>query len=729
MLGDVRLVHLDDAQSVQPPQAAAMNHHLDGILCSSELARRTIRNSGVWLPIGVIPPGIDDFAAAPSMPEGATRGPVSPGAPFTFLHAERGVADGQFDIPFFEAVLTAYCLAFSGGDPVLMVMHTTPDKAETVEALIKRIAGGRFSPPVQLICEALPASEIDLLHGLADAAILPADDEGDRAGVRAMALGVPIIAVGRGGHLGSCSPANALLVDYSLDVVTADPERANAPFLSVSPSVSDLIAAMRETYRDGRSGDTPTGCRVRRGKSDAAARTWHAAAVKLDAFVVSLDKRPVMNRKIRLGWVSTYNSRCGLATHSEHLLENFDRNIFDVTVIGNHQEPVKPDPANVVRLWPDRSGSLATVRDFIGRFDAVFVNFHFSLIEIRDLAETLHTAHAAEIDTYVTLHKTADTTIDGRVASLGEIADALRACTRLIVHTELDIARLKGFGVADNVVMIPPGVIDRTPADPATARSLLGLQRFRPIIGTFGFMLPPKGLQQLIHGFALLLRHHPDALLLMLNAEFPGAVESSAERERCIALIRDLGLEDRVRLIDEFLETDEILLLLNACDVTIFTYQDSTESDSGAVRLGLAAGRPVATTPLPIFANLAEVVYQLAGTGAVDIADGIATLLRQPEMASLLLQRQRDWIVANSWSAQAARIGNIIRGCFEDRHGAALYPPPPIWPRLSDPEHGETREADNAAALREMIELLGPASAAPVDPDRVGDGWTTRQVQ
>jgi hypothetical protein len=132
---------------------------------------------------------------------------------------------------------------------------------------------------------------------------------------------------------------------------------------------------------------------------------------------------------------------------------------------------------------------------------------------------------------------------------------------------------------------------------------------------------------------------------------------------------------------------------------------------------------------LPIFANLAEVVYQLAGTGAVDIADGIATLLRQPEMASLLLQRQRDWIVANSWSAQAARIGNIIRGCFEDRHGAALYPPPPIWPRLSDPEHGETREADNAAALREMIELLGPASAAPVDPDRVGDSWTTRQVQ
>src|SRR5437763_933437 len=127
-------------------------------------------------------------------------------------------------------------------------------------------------------------------------------------------------------------------------------------------------------------------------------------------------------RKIRLAWVSPYNSRCGLATHSEHLLEHFDRGVFDITVVADQQEPVTPDPAALVRLWPDRGGSLAAVRQFIRSFDALFVNFHFSLMAVDELAETLRAAQRADIDTHVTLHKTIDTMIEGRTASLGEIA-------------------------------------------------------------------------------------------------------------------------------------------------------------------------------------------------------------------------------------------------------------------------------------------------------------------
>jgi glycosyltransferase involved in cell wall biosynthesis len=424
----------------------------------------------------------------------------------------------------------------------------------------------------------------------------------------------------------------------------------------------------------------------------------------------------VMNRKIRLAWVSTYNSRCGLATHSEHLLEHFDRQLYDITIIGNHEEPVRPDPANLVRLWPDRSGSLASVRDFIRNFDAVFVNFPFSLMEVHDLAALLHAAQLAAIDTYVTLHKTIDTLVDGRLVSLAEIADVLGSCTRLIVHTEADIARLKTFGLGDNVVMIPPGVVDRPALSTPMVRSLLGLPQAGPIIGTFGFLLPPKGLQQLIHAFALVRRHAPEATLLMLNAEYPGAVESAEERQRCLILIAELGLEDSVRLIGEFLETDEILLLLNACDLTAFAYQESDESDGGAVRLGLAAGRPVVTTPLPVFANLAGVVHQVAASTAADIAEAIVALLENADFAERVVRRQHDWVSRNSWAAQAARVGNIIRGSFEERHGVALRPP--ASPTLAS-EEVETG-ASATATLREMLALIDdvePSKLPPREPD------------
>jgi len=435
----------------------------------------------------------------------------------------------------------------------------------------------------------------------------------------------------------------------------------------------------------------------------------------------------VINRRIRLAWVSTYNSRCGLATHSEHLLEYFDRRFYDITVIGDHAAPVKPDPPDVVRLWPDGAGSLAAVREFIRTFDAVFVNFHFSLMDVHDLAETLRAARRAGIDTYLTVHKTFDTEIDGRAVSLNEIADALRGCTRVIVHTAADVARLRSFAVVDNVVMIPPGAIDRPARDAATVRGLLSLQQFHPIIGTFGFLLAPKGLPQLIDAFALVLRHFPEALLLMLNAEYPGSVESAEERDRCRALIGALGLEDRVRLIDEFLETEEILLLLNGCDLAVFAYQASDESDSGAVRLGLAAGRPVATTPLAVFANLAGVVHQFSSGSAADIAEGILRLLRDPLLCAAILRRQQEWISRNSWAAQAARIDDIIRAGFRARHRLELPLPAPaphrVQPSTRPPGNPDTRIRDLAErAAAKLANLNSPPSslAATTAPGHTG---------
>jgi hypothetical protein len=107
-----------------------------------------------------------------------------------------------------------------------------------------------------------------------------------------------------------------------------------------------------------------------------------------------------------------------------------------------------------------------------------------------------------------------------------------------------------------------------------------------------------------------------------------------------VALARLLEIEGQVRLISEFLDIGETLFLLSACDVIVFPYQRSLESASGAVRLGLAAGRPVLTTPLPIFADLSDIVYQLPGTEAWEVAEGIMSLLGDDDRKAEILRRQ-----------------------------------------------------------------------------------------
>jgi hypothetical protein len=80
------------------------------------------------------------------------------------------------------------------------------------------------------------------------------------------------------------------------------------------------------------------------------------------------------------------------------------------------------------------------------------------------------------------------------------------------------------------------------------------------IIGSFGFLLPGKGLTELIYSFALILRAYPDAYLLMLNADYP-TPESQEQRERCLALVRLLEMEGHLTLINEFLDIEDTLLL------------------------------------------------------------------------------------------------------------------------------------------------------------------------
>ena len=94
-----------------------------------------------------------------------------------------------------------------------------------------------------------------------------------------------------------------------------------------------------------------------------------------------------MRRRLRLGWISTYNARCGIATHSEHLLEFFDNDAFDITILADDQERIGPDPDNVLRLWSKDHGGLGRVRDFLitNGFDAAFFQHNFQFYDFGDL--------------------------------------------------------------------------------------------------------------------------------------------------------------------------------------------------------------------------------------------------------------------------------------------------------------------------------------------------------
>ncbi|MEA5097111.1 MAG: glycosyltransferase, partial [Burkholderiaceae bacterium] len=180
-------------------------------------------------------------------------------------------------------------------------------------------------------------------------------------------------------------------------------------------------------------------------------------------------------------------------------------------------------------------------------------------------------------------------------------------------------------------------------------------------IASYGFLLPHKGIQTLIGAFAHLAKNDPDLHLLLLNALYPVA-DSAQEQHACETLIERLGLGEQVTFITDFQTDEQTLAQLQTASLIVYPYQNTKESASGAVRIGLASGRPVAVTPLPIFEDVSEAVHTLSGTDEASLAAGIRQLLDSPAVIGQQASKTARWVAAREWPQLSIRLLNIIDG-------------------------------------------------------------------
>ncbi|WFT80313.1 glycosyltransferase [Methylobacterium sp. CB376] len=692
MLGDLHLAALAWEESeINHSACRLINRYLDGLLALTAFVRRVYRNSGISVPAVVCGLGIEH---APVLPR-----PARAAAPFVFLHVSSGLARKGI-----EELLLAYAAAFTRRDPVELVIKTHRNQTNVVQTWYDRvIRNSPNAPVVRIIFDDLDADQLAGLNAAADAVVLPSRGEGfNLPAAEAMAHGLPVIVTGYSGQMDFCSDENAWLVDYDFELSTSHLGAAQAMW--VRARIDDLAARMRSVF--AQRSDHTTLQKSLRGQQTVSTMTWTAASEMIKAFVDRIDGT-MPSKKLKLGWVSTWNTRCGIATYSEFLVSHLPENWFDITIFSNHWDTLRPDSGNVVRNWTDRRENLDRLLIDVKEqgIDVVVFQYNYGFHTLQALADAVSALSAMGVDSYVFFHKTAPAVSDGELESIAAHADAFAKATRLVVHSVNDVNRLKQFGLVDNVVKIPHGVMRPTGFDPASVRRFLNLGDVGPVIGCYGFLLPPKGILELILAFSVLLGQYPDALLLLVNALHP-APEAEEELERCRSLIATLGLADRVIMITDFLEDQETHLLLQACDVIAFPYQHSGESASGAVRYGLSALRPVVTTPLALFDDVRDLVHQASGCSPFEVAEAIRGVLADPDLAAALRARQERWIGQHEWSVIAERFAHMVVGLYEDHHdvrvlrGAPAQAPAPRGDRAASTP-GPT--VDHLASLKDEL--------------------------
>jgi glycosyltransferase involved in cell wall biosynthesis len=636
----------------------SFNRHLDGFTVLSSYVKKVLLDAGVHVPIRVGSCGIEQITRVPARPLS-----VALGKRFRFLHISSCFPRKGVDI-----LLRAYARAFSVGDDVSLVIKTFPNIHNTVAEQIEQLrAGNPDCPDIVLInCDVEPDG-LRFLYENCHALVAPTRGEGFGLPMaEAMLFNLPVITTAFGGQRDFCTPETAWLVDFQW--VPAQTHMGLHNSVWMEPDAEHLARLMREVHD---SAPEAIRVRTRRARQRILEHfTWERSAVRVHEAARDVRAaRPCADRKLKLGWVSSWNARCGISGYSAAYVENLPAGEFEVTILAGRLPPPLPeDEPNVIRCWDNLH--IPHVRDLARElrcadYEVVVINFNFGFFDLDALGELIEQLHSRSVAVVVIFHATADIRRPDLHLTLARIKDRLRLPDRLIVHGVDDLNRLKEYGLVSNVSLFPHGVVRCPVRDPLELRRRLGLSG-GPILGSYGFLLPHKGIPELIQAFPQVLARHPDARLLLVNALYP-LQESVVTRDECRGWIDRLGIGHRVVLMNDFLPDREALTLLECADLIVFPYQGTGESSSAAVRGGLSSNRPVACTPLPIFNNVRDICHLLPGTTPDRLGEGILALLADPVRLASRHEAQQKWLCAHSWEVLGERLGGLLRGLVGER--------------------------------------------------------------
>jgi hypothetical protein len=252
---------------------------------------------------------------------------------------------------------------------------------------------------------------------------------------------------------------------------------------------------------------------------------------------------------VRILAVTSWGGACGIANYAEMLRDALVKVAPDITLV-----PFSDglDPSHVVQRY--------------ATFDLLWLNYHSGL-HSRWTPEVVRQAHHGyNKPIVITFHDTyGERPPDALTQQLHDLADAF------VVHEPC-------VGL-DKQVLIRQGVpaAANVPAHITMDDGRPGQRWFRPMLGTCGFNFPWKNFDRL----AEVTAEAGWAYMVLSN----NATDEDGARWK--------AANPYTMWRRGFIPTNEMVAYLSTCDATCFAYECANSGTSGAIRLGLAARKPV----------------------------------------------------------------------------------------------------------------------------------------
>lgn len=656
-----------EESKVPASMIATLNQHYAGVVVTAWFVKKALMDAGCCLPIQVV--------TLPLVhPEGAAQ---------TEINDLRRVAQRQS----VQLLHVSSCFPRKGADVLLQAFDTLAAKRPEVELRIKTFANPHneieqwiqtwVAPEhrdrLHLIMEDYSAEQMAVLYQQADVVVLPTRGEGlNMPALEAGAFSRPLVVTGYGAHTDFASHENAWWIGYRFAQAQTHLSEMNSVWCD--PSVDHLVTRLDDLVTRLLNEDQEALNHAQHLHNLVQRRIYSSEAS--DAFLSGLQRlalyaeqtaatpRPAATLTPSICMLTTWGEPCGIAEYSRFLareLQGLGAQMHLSLPQGRRVEAEAGDTAfQITEDW--LHGQSPDLEWLETTSEIIWLQHHIAFYKLDSrLQQGVVQRRRQGQRVYITLHSTRPL-LDMQQGQMETAAKCLNAFDRVFVHTLDDLNALKKIGVTDHVTWMLQGV-EVPQLEPRLSD--------RPLIGSFGFLWPHKGISLLIEAFAQAKKQGwiPQEAGLRLLTTVRDDALSPKELEVCQNLIEQHQLTADVEWQTRFLPLDQVHQLLSECQLMVLPYQFTQESSSAAVRTAVAACAHVATTPARIFDEVRDVTLPIQGYAVQDIMLAMKEYFAAeaaPARQAMEVRRQA-WIEQRRWQSVAQHYMRLFKAAMIDR--------------------------------------------------------------
>ncbi|AXB58318.1 glycosyltransferase [Flavobacterium fluviale] len=229
---------------------------------------------------------------------------------------------------------------------------------------------------------------------------------------------------------------------------------------------------------------------------------------------------------------------------------------------------------------------------------------------------------------------------------------------------------IKDYGINEEIITcVPHGTHIVVYEAPQNAKEKLNIGD-RIVLSTFGLLGEGKNIETGLQALPKIVEKAPNALYLIIGKTHPNLIKDGVDtyRTKLESIVEELNLQNNVRFINEYLDTDQLLEYLKATDIYMFTSKDPNQAVSGTFAYAMSCACPIVASKIP---HTREVLTPDSGIlvdiGDVDqFADAAIKLIADENLRNEMGINSFTKMRASSWENAAITHMNAYKNLIEN---------------------------------------------------------------